>query len=125
MTWLILKKDNALKQLGIGSNERDAFNLLGDIMKNLNRKKTINNVIIYIKAKLIIFFMLIGSCGYANMSSLYKEGTLFSSPFSSKDIHILSGTIWIKIDQKFSAAKYVVVILFFLLFYQYIWLWPG
>lgn len=42
------------------------------------------------------------------MSSPIEEGTKTSSAFSSKDINILSETIYIKIDKEFKTAKFIV-----------------
>jgi len=42
------------------------------------------------------------------MSSPIIEGTIAGSAFSSRDVNILSETIWIRIDKDFNTAKYTV-----------------
>ncbi|MBP9741274.1 MAG: hypothetical protein KBD28_11340, partial [Chitinophagaceae bacterium] len=42
------------------------------------------------------------------MASPTKEGTMTSSAYSSKDIHILSEKILIRIDKNFNTAKFIV-----------------
>ncbi len=60
------------------------------------------------KFKLLILVLLIGKISIANMASPTKEGTMTSSAYSSKDIHILSEKILIRIDKNFNTAKFIV-----------------
>lgn len=45
---------------------------------------------------------------WANMSSPIRSGTLSGSAISSKDIHILSESIYIRTDRNFKTAKFIV-----------------
>jgi len=60
------------------------------------------------KNVLTIFLLLIGHLVQANMSSPFLYGTKASSAFTSKDINILSESIYIKIDKDYNTAKFIV-----------------
>lgn len=60
------------------------------------------------KVVLLILFTITANITIANMASPYDNGTLSSSPFSSKNIDILSENILIKIDRKFQTAQYFI-----------------
>ena len=60
------------------------------------------------KFKLLIYLLLAANLCMANMASPLQEGTKAASPFSSKDINILSETIFIKIDKDFRTARFIV-----------------
>jgi hypothetical protein len=61
-----------------------------------------------LKSCIVITLLLISRIGNANMSSPFSGGTNRASPFSSKDINILSETIHIKIDRAFKTAKFII-----------------
>lgn len=56
----------------------------------------------------IVFMLQVGYSAKANMSSPIWKGTISGSPFSSKDIDILSEKIVIIIDSQFAKAKFIV-----------------
>ncbi len=62
----------------------------------------------YFKASLTFLLLVLGQMVQANMSSPIRHGTMTSSAFTSKDIHILSEFIHITIDKDFKTAKFVV-----------------
>jgi hypothetical protein len=60
------------------------------------------------KAKLIVFFLLLSSFIFANMASPYRDGSKNISAFSSKDVTILYENIVIHISQDFQTAKFTI-----------------
>jgi hypothetical protein len=58
------------------------------------------------RIQILLFF--VGHYCQANMSSPILEGTRVSSAISSKDINILSETIYIKTDRNFQTAKFTI-----------------
>jgi hypothetical protein len=57
---------------------------------------------------LLLLTLQIRSLSFANMASPVFSGTISSSAISSKNIHIESESIFIKIDKNFTSAKYIV-----------------
>jgi hypothetical protein len=61
-----------------------------------------------LKTKIIFLFLLFVQLAQANMSSPIRKGTIISSAYTSKDINILSESIYIKIDKDYKTAKFIV-----------------
>lgn len=57
----------------------------------------------------LIFVLSLSSSLFGNMASPMRDGTKMGSALSSKDIHILKESIYIKTDRYFRNAKYTVV----------------
>ncbi|MBX2931628.1 MAG: hypothetical protein KF781_06775 [Chitinophagaceae bacterium] len=58
--------------------------------------------------KIICLLLIIGQLTLSNMASPIREGTSTATAITSKNIHIVSENIYVKIDNHFTTAKYIV-----------------